>query len=99
MYNELRFAGWTVEQRAGWERTGVKTPGCDEPVNCSRNTGIPGRQTCRLITVNASTRMQLSLDGLGLGDALGEMLSYRSDECNPAAGPERTPGRSLVSYR
>jgi ADP-ribosylglycohydrolase len=24
-------------------------------------------------------RMQLSLDGLGLGDALGEMLSYRSD--------------------
>jgi ADP-ribosylglycohydrolase len=79
MYNELRFAGWTVEQAGGmgvdWSETNW--------LQCAR----------RLLSENSNSwkvnfpaeheprveRMKLSLDGLGLGDALGEMLSYRSE--------------------
>jgi ADP-ribosylglycohydrolase len=78
MYNELRFAKWRVE-RVGpigndWIPTSwlqaVRTllaEGCNTWRAC-----LPPDQLERI------TRMRLSLDGLGLGDALGEMLSYRA---------------------
>jgi len=80
MYNELRFAGWTVEQAGGmgvdwsqmnWLRSAH--PMLQE----NRNTwkiNLPVDHASRV------DRMQLSLDGLGIGDALGEMLSYRHEQ-------------------
>jgi ADP-ribosylglycohydrolase len=79
MHNELRFAGWTVEQAGGmgtdWsEANWARSAG--ELLKQSKNTwkvNLPDDHAARV------ERMQLSLDGLGLGDALGEMLSYRSE--------------------
>ncbi len=79
MYNELRFAGWQVEQAGGmgtdWsEMAWLRKAG--EVLAQHSNTWkvkLPADRATRL------ERMQLSLDGLGLGDALGEMLCYRSE--------------------
>ena len=79
MYNELRFAGWTVEQAGGlgvdWSQA-IWSRCVREVLAKHGNTWkveLPADHATRL------ERMQLSLDGLALGDALGEMLSYRSD--------------------
>ena len=94
MHNELRFAGWTVD-RVGplgtdWiERSWLRT---------ARQLLVeyPNTWKADLPTDHAARveRMKLSLDGLGLGDALGEMLSYqartaprRLAENNLPAGP------------
>src|SRR6516162_6829390 len=78
MHNELRFAGWMVD-RVGplgtdWiETTWVRR--MRELLAEHENTwkaNPPADHNERV------ERMQLALDGLGLGDALGEMLSYRS---------------------
>ena len=94
MFNELRFAGWVVD-RAG-------------PLGTEWIATTWSRRVRELMAEHASTwwanlsadhaqrveRMQLSLDGLGLGDALGEILSYhaanaaqRLAENNLPAGP------------
>jgi len=79
MYNEFRFAGWTVEQAGGmgtdWSEANWLRC-ADALLKENRNTwkaNLPADHAMRV------ARMQLSLDGLGLGDALGEMLSYRSE--------------------
>jgi ADP-ribosylglycohydrolase len=94
MHNELRFAGWTVDRvgplgtdwiETSWLRTARQLLG-----------QYPNTWKAALPTDHASRveRMKLSLDGLGLGDALGEMLSYQAHsaarrlaENNLPAGP------------
>jgi len=94
MHNELRFAGWTVERvgplgtdwiETSWLRTARQLLG--EHLNTWK-ADLPADHTARV------ERMKLSLDGLGLGDALGEMLCYQAHaaprrlaEDNLPAGP------------
>ena len=94
MHNELRFAGWTVDRvgplgtdwiETSWLRTARQLLG--EHLNTWK-ADLPADHTARV------ERMNLSLDGLGLGDALGEMLCYQAHaaprrlaEDNLPAGP------------
>jgi ADP-ribosylglycohydrolase len=79
MFNELRFAGWIVQQAGGmgtdWSEAAW--------LRCAREmvAAYPNTWKIQLPADHASRveRMRLSLDGLGIGDALGEMLCYRSD--------------------
>jgi ADP-ribosylglycohydrolase len=78
MHNELRFAGWTVDRVGPLGSDWIETTWLrrmKELLASPTNTwkaDLPADQAERI------GRMQLSLDGLGLGDALGEMLAYRS---------------------
>ena len=92
MLNELRFSHWVVD-RVGpigtdWiETSWLRKAG--EMIAGQGNTWkakIPSDHAARI------ERMRLSLDAVGLGDALGEMLSYRSD-----AAPRRLAGNDLPS--
>ena len=94
MHNELRFAGWTVDRvgplgtdwiETSWLRTVRQLLG-EHPNTWKAD--LPADHTARV------ERMKLSLDGLGLGDALGEMLCYQAHaaprrlaEDNLPAGP------------
>jgi ADP-ribosylglycohydrolase len=94
MHNELRFAGWMVDRvgpigtdwiETSWLRSARRL--LAEHGN-TRKANLPDDHADRV------EHMQLSLDGLGLGDALGEMLSYqahaaprRLTENNLPAGP------------
>jgi ADP-ribosylglycohydrolase len=79
MDNELRFADWIVQQVGPLGNDWIETSWlwCTrELLRNSTNTWhatIPPDHAARV------ERMILSLDGLGLGDALGEMLAYRSE--------------------
>lgn len=90
MNNELRFGGWMVDRvgpigtdwiETSWVRTARRL--LAEHANTWK-TSLPTDHTARV------ERMRLSLDGLGLGDALGEMLSYQ-----PQAAPCRLAGSNL----
>ena len=80
MHNELRFAGW-ITDRVGpigndwietfWLRSARQL--LAEHPNTWK-TKLPADHAARV------ERMKLSLDGLGLGDAMGEMLSYQAHE-------------------
>ncbi len=52
----------------------------------SWNADLPTDQPARV------DRMRLSLDGLGIGDALGEMLSYRSEQAEKRIAENDLPG-------
>jgi ADP-ribosylglycohydrolase len=94
MHNELRFAGWMVDRvgplgtdwiETSWLRRARELI-AHHPNTWSAN--LPSDHPARV------ERMRLSLDGLGLGDALGEMLSYQAHtaprrlaEHNLPAGP------------
>jgi ADP-ribosylglycohydrolase len=94
MHNELRFAGWMVDRvgpigtdwiETSWLRS-AKRLLAEHPNTWKAN--LPADHTDRV------ERMELSLDGLGLGDALGEILCYqaqaaphRLSENNLPAGP------------
>ena len=77
MHNELRFAGWTVD-RVGpigddWVRK-LWLPKAREMVTQSPRRDIFQRP------IDHAERMQralVSLEGLAIGDAVGEMLAYR----------------------
>ena len=93
MHNELRFAGWIVDRvgplGADWiESTWLRRMhGLLAEHGNTWKTNLPADHSERL------ERMQLSLDGLGLGDALGEMLSYRSENaCSRLVGNELPAG-------
>lgn len=79
MYNELRFAGWHVEQAGGmgtdWSEAAWLRKASEVLAQHSNTwkVELPGDHAARV------QRMRLSLDGLGLGDSLGEMLCYRSE--------------------
>ena len=78
MHNELRFAGWTVDRVGPLGTDWIETTWLrrmKELLSAPSNTwkaSLPADHGERV------ERMNLSLDGLGLGDALGEMLSYQS---------------------
>lgn len=78
MHNELRFAGWMVDRvgplGAGWIETSWLRRS-REILAQHPNTWKVELPTDHLARVE---RLGLSLDGLGLGDALGEMLSSRA---------------------
>ncbi|MGD0816400.1 MAG: ADP-ribosylglycohydrolase family protein [Verrucomicrobiota bacterium] len=94
MHNELRFAGWMVARvgplgtdwiETSWLRRARELL-AHHPNTWSAN--LPSDHPTRV------ERMRLSLAGLGLGDALGEMLSYQAHtaprrlvEHNLPAGP------------
>ncbi len=78
MHNELRFAGWIVDQvgplgtdwiETSWERR------ARELLTQHPNAWISELPSDHVARVE---RMRLSLTALGIGDALGEMLSYRA---------------------
>jgi ADP-ribosylglycohydrolase len=84
MHNEMRFAGWMVDRvgplgtdwiESSWLRRARELI-AEHPNTWSAN--LPTDHAARV------ERMRLSLDGLGLGDALGEMLSYQAH-----AAPQR----------
>jgi ADP-ribosylglycohydrolase len=78
MHNELRFAHWMVDRVGPLGTDWIETTWLRrvrELIAEHRNTWKANLPTDHGERVK---RMQLSLDGLGLGDALGEMLSYQS---------------------
>ena len=76
MLNEFRFAGWTVDRvgplGAGW----VSTSWLQRVRDMLQ---FPNTWKANLPTDHVSRieRMMASLDGLSIGDALGEMFAYR----------------------
>src|SRR6266487_414364 len=90
MHNELRFAGWIVDRvgplgtdwiETSWLRRAREL--LAEHPN-TWNANLPSDHATRV------ERMRLSLDGLGLGDALGEMLCYQAQ-----AAPRRLADKNL----
>jgi ADP-ribosylglycohydrolase len=84
MLNEFRFAGWTVDRvgplGTGWIAASW-VPKAQELLLRYPNTwkaDLPTDHACRV------ERMLVSLDGLSIGDALGEMFAYR-----PGSAPAR----------
>src|SRR5438309_3548425 len=94
MHNELRFAGWIVDRvgpigtdwiETSWLRS---VRGLLAEHSNTWKADLPADHLARV------ERMKLSLDGLGLGDSLGEMLGYQAPaaprrlaESNLPAGP------------
>jgi len=78
MSNELRFANWMVDRvgplGADWIETTWRRR-VRELLSEQKNTWRASHAVNHRERVE---RMRLSLDGLGLGDSLGEMLSYQS---------------------
>ena len=78
MLNEFRFAGWTVDRVGPLGTEWIATswlPKVRELLSAHPNTwkaDLPPDHTLRV------ERMLASLDGLSIGDALGEMFAYRA---------------------
>ena len=90
MHNEFRFAGWSVDRvgplGAGWIAVSW-LPKARELLLKYPNTwkaDLPSDHATRV------ERMMASLDGLGIGDALGEMFAYR-----PGSAPARLKANDL----
>jgi len=80
MDNELRFAGWTTDRVGPLGTDWIETSWLKrvreilrESSNNTWKTEIPADHQTRI------ERMRLSLDGLAIGDALGEALCYRAE--------------------
>jgi len=79
MDNELRFASWTTDRIGPLGTDWIETSWLKrvrDILSQSSNTWkteLPSDHTARV------ERMGLSLDGLSIGDALGEMLCYRAE--------------------
>jgi ADP-ribosylglycohydrolase len=92
MLNELRFAGWMVDRIGPVGTDWIETSWlrrARELFVSHPNTwmmDLPGDHAARV------ERMRLSLDGLGLGDALGEMLSFRSESAPRRLAENDLPG-------
>ena len=78
MHNELRFAGWTVDRVGPLGTDWIQTSWLRRTRELLKQ--YPNTWTMDLPAdhVTRVGRMRLSLDALGLGDALGEMLSYQA---------------------
>jgi ADP-ribosylglycohydrolase len=90
MHNELRFSGWMVDRVGPLGTDWIETTWLRrvrELIGEHHNTWSANLPTDHDTRVE---RMQLSLDGLGVGDALGEMLSYQ-----PASAPTKLASNSL----
>jgi ADP-ribosylglycohydrolase len=92
MQNELRFAGWMVDRVGPLGMDWIKTSWlrrARELIAHYPNTwtaNLPSDHTIRV------ERMRLSLDGLGLGDSLGEMLSYQAHAAPKRLAENDLPG-------
>ncbi len=92
MENELRFAGWLVNHVTPAGPKWIETSWLEvarESVTNHSNTwaaNLPDDHAARV------ERMQLSLDGLGLGDALGQMLCYRAEVAPARIARNEVPG-------
>lgn len=83
MHNDLRFGGWIVDQVGPLGTDWIETSWLSHARQLLQNPNtwssvLPSDHLERM------ERVRLSLDGLGLGDALGEMLSYQAH-----SAPER----------
>lgn len=94
MHNELRFAGWMVDRVGPIGRDWIETSWLRSAKRLLAEHTNTWKATLPADHADRVERMKLSLDGLGLGDALGEMLSYqahtaprRLTEGNLSAGP------------
>lgn len=94
MQNELRFAGWMVDRVGPLGPDWIETTWLRRARELVANN--PNSWSANLPSDHATRveRMRLSLEGLGLGDSLGEMLSYQAHtaprrivEHNLPAGP------------
>jgi ADP-ribosylglycohydrolase len=92
MQNELRFSGWTVDRVGPLGADWIETSW----LRCARellsnhaNTWTANPPVDSAARVE---RMLLSLAGLGLGDALGEMLSYQSHSATKRLAGNDLPG-------
>jgi len=91
MHNELRFAGWTVD-RVGpigddWI-TSLWLPRARDLIAACPNVwthSLPVDHSLRL------ERMKCSLEGLAIGDGLGEMLAYRAESAPQWFASEHLP--------
>ena len=94
MHNELRFAGWMVDRVGPLGTDWIGTTWLKRVRELLAEHGNTWKTSLPADHLERLERMQLSLDGLGLGDALGEMLCYRAEtasrrlaENNLPAGP------------
>jgi ADP-ribosylglycohydrolase len=78
MHNELRFAGWMVDRVGPLGTDWIQTTWLRRARELLTEYGNTWKANLPTNHGERVERMQLSLDGLGLGDALGEMLSYQS---------------------
>lgn len=94
MHNELRFAGWMVDRVGPLGADWIETSWLRGAQRLLAEHGNTWKANRPVDHADRVERMKLSLDGLGLGDALGEMLSYQANtaprrltENNLPAGP------------
>jgi ADP-ribosylglycohydrolase len=78
MHNELRFAGWTLDRIGPTGNDWIERSWLAAVKKLIAE--FPNTWKCSLPNDHAERveRMMLSLDGLSIGDALGEMLCYQS---------------------
>jgi ADP-ribosylglycohydrolase len=90
MHNELRFAGWMVDRVGPIGTDWIETSWLRCAQRLLAENGNTWKTKLPADHAGRVERMKLSLDGLGLGDALGEMLSYQAQ-----AAPRRLTGNDL----
>src|SRR5258706_7963290 len=79
MHNELRFAGWTVDQVGPLGTDWIETSWLRRVRQLLKDHSNSWRTNLPADHLERVKRVELSLDGLDLGDALGEMLSYKAE--------------------
>jgi ADP-ribosylglycohydrolase len=80
MHNELRFAGWTVDRVGPLGGDWIETSWTQSTKRLLTESGNTWKAKLPADHAERVARIRLSLDGLGLGDALGEMFCYRPHE-------------------
>jgi ADP-ribosylglycohydrolase len=90
MDNELRFAGWTTDRVGPLGTDWIETSWLRTVKRLLAEHGNTWKVNLPADHMTRVERMKLSLDGLGLGDALGEMLCYRAQ-----TAPQRLPEMNL----
>ncbi len=77
MHNELRFAHWIVDRVGPLGDDWIQTTWSRRMLELLAEYGNTWKANLPVNHGERVERMQLSLDGLGLGDSLGEILSYQ----------------------
>jgi len=93
MHNELRFAGWPVERVGPLQDTkwigSTWLAQAQAMLASSSNTHVQRRPVDH---AQRLAQAQLSLDGLGLGDAIGEMCAYQAPRASRRLRENDLPG-------
>lgn len=90
MHNELRFAGWMADRVGPIGRDWIETSWLRSARRLLTEFGNTWKANLPIDHAARVERMKLSLDGLGLGDALGEMMGYQAH-----AAPRRLAENNL----